>query len=394
MKKLHIAIIGAGIAGLTTAILTAGDGHDITLFERFRSPRPVGSGLVIQPVGLAVLQHIGIENQIRALSSPIHRMLGDEAQSGRRILDVSYPAARPGNAIHRGSLFTILWDRFLELGLPVVTQADITGAPPDGDRRNLILRDGRSFGPFDLIIDASGANSPLTPLKTRPLGYGALWANVPWPDTTGLSRDQLRQKYRAARNMAGVLPIGHLPGDPTPMAAIFWSLPVGTMEQWRKRPLADWKDQAQGLWPQMQPFLEQITDHDQLTPAIYRHGTLLMPYAPALVHLGDAAHQTSPQLGQGANMALLDALAITVALRGHDLRDALADYAAMRRWHIWSYYLISAAFTPMYQSDSRALPFLRDLLLAPASRLPGIRGLLARLVAGDLVPPLAAEHLP
>ncbi len=110
-----------------------------------------------------------------------------------------------------------------------------------------------------------------------------------------------------------------------------------------------------------------------MTQARYAHGTLRRPLAPGLVHIGDAAHRASPQLGQGANMALLDALALGLALRG-PLEDAPADYAAMRRWHVLIYQGLSAAFTPMYQSGSRSLPWLRDRLLAPASTLPLVRG--------------------
>ncbi|WP_313350216.1 FAD-dependent monooxygenase [Paracoccus sp. (in: a-proteobacteria)] len=95
----RIAIAGAGIGGLAAAALLAREGHDVTLFERFSAPRPLGSGLVIQPVGLAVLDLIGAGEDVRRLSSPIARMLGHEVR-GRKALDVSYPASAPG----RGSI--------------------------------------------------------------------------------------------------------------------------------------------------------------------------------------------------------------------------------------------------------------------------------------------------
>lgn len=55
---------------------------------------------------------------------------------------------------------------------------------------------------------------------------------------------------------------------------------------------------------------------------------------------------------------------------------------------------MSAAFTPQYQSHSRALPVLRDRLLFPPSQLWPIPGLLTRPVAGDLIPPLAGQAFP
>ena len=53
---MNIAIVGAGIGGLATAILLERLGHRISLFEQFRKPVPIGSGLMIQPVGLEVLE--------------------------------------------------------------------------------------------------------------------------------------------------------------------------------------------------------------------------------------------------------------------------------------------------------------------------------------------------
>lgn len=387
----HIAITGAGIGGLALALLLARDGHDITLIERFAKARPLGSGLVIQPVGLAVLDRIGAGDDARRLSSPIVRMLG-HAAAGRKALDVSYPAQAPGRGIHRAALFGLLWEQVQALGLAVITGAEALAAPQDGARRRVVLADGRSLGPYDLVVDASGAGSRLSPLQARPLSYGAIWGSVPWPDTD-LPRDQLRQRYDGARRMAGVLPIGRLPGDATPLAAVFWSMPRADLELWPQRDLAAWKAEAVTLWPQMAPFLDGIRDSAMMTPARYAHGTLRRPDAPGLVHIGDAAHRASPQLGQGANMALLDALALALALRG-PLQDAPAAYAAMRRWHVRLYQGMSAAFTPMYQSGSRSLPWLRDRLLAPCSTLPGVRAGLSRLVGGTLLPPLAGLDAP
>lgn len=387
----RIAIAGAGIGGLALALLLARDGHDVILFERFAAPRPLGSGLVIQPVGLAVLDRLGLGEEARALSSPITRMLGHAAR-GRKALDVSYPAGNPGRGIHRAALFGLLWDRVQQAGLPVVTGAETVAAPPDGSRRRLALADGRGFGPFDLVVDASGAGSRLSPLRARALDYGAIWGTVPWP-ATDLPRDQLRQRYRGAARMAGVLPIGRLGRGTAPLAAVFWSMPRAELDLWPRRDLAAWKSEAATLWPQMAPFLDGIADTAAMTPARYAHGTLRRPFAPGLVHIGDAAHRASPQLGQGANMALLDAFALALALRG-PLAEAPADYAAMRRWHVRLYQGMSAAFTPMYQSGSRGLPWLRDLLLAPCSTLPGVRGGLTRLVAGSLVPALAGRRDP
>jgi 2-polyprenyl-6-methoxyphenol hydroxylase-like FAD-dependent oxidoreductase len=391
MKPLKIAIIGAGVAGLAAASLLARRGHHLSLIERFATPRPLGSGLVLQPLGLQVLADCGAAETALGLGAPVSRMLGHAA--GRCVLDVSYPPGQNGLAIHRASLFHALWQAALATGPTLHTGHACTEAPRQGDQR-LILRDGAEpLGPFDLVIDASGTGSQISPLQARALPYGALWASVPWPETP-LRRDYLQQRYHRASRMAGVLPIGCLPGDPTPRAAIFWSLPRAALDHWPSRDLTDWKAEVAALWPEMAAFLPSLTQTSDLTAARYSHGTLRQPFAPALAFLGDAAHRASPQLGQGANMALLDALALAHALDSHPLAEALPRYAQMRRWHVRAYQAMSAAFTPMYQSQSRALPLLRDHLFAPAARIWPVPRLLTSLVAGSMMPPLAGSAWP
>jgi 2-polyprenyl-6-methoxyphenol hydroxylase-like FAD-dependent oxidoreductase len=386
-----IAIIGAGIGGLAAAALLHRAGHAVTIFERFATPRPLGSGLVIQPVGQAVLDVIGAGQTARALGAKVNRMVGHDGT--RRVLSVAYRPDAPGLALHRASLFHALWSVVHRLGVPIVTDAQVAGAPLVGPRRGIRLVDRRQFGPFDLVVDAQGAGSVLSPLRARPLGYGAIWGHVPWPSATTLDPMMLRQAYRGASHMAGILPIGCLPDDPTPRAAVFWSLPVDALARWQDRPLADWKAEVAALWPDMVPFLAGITDTTQMTPARYAHGTLARPYDDALAHIGDAAHRASPQLGQGANMALLDAYALSVALSG-PWDDALSTYARMRRWHVRAYQGMSWLFTPMYQSQSRALPVIRNHLLAPVADWPVVRYVLTRLVSGDMIPPLAGVAYP
>lgn len=390
-----IAIIGAGVGGLATAALAHDAGHTVTLIERFDTPRPLGSGLVIQPVGLAVLDAVGAGQAARAFGQPIRRMLGHEV-SGREVLNVAYPATAPGLALHRSTLFQALWDQCLARGISVITSAMVASAPLVAGAREVVLEDGRHLGPFDLVVDCSGAASRLSPLRSRALPFGAIWGTVPWPDGTEFAPDHLHQRYRAARNMVGVLPLGQRPGLPGRHAAVFWSMPTAALDGWAHSDMAAWRAGAEALWPQMAPFLATLRTAADMTPARYGHGTLRRPFAPALAFVGDSAHRASPQLGQGANMALLDAMALITALGLRDLgrEDPLPAYAAMRRWHVRSYQAMSALFTPMYQSDSRVLPRLRDHLLAPLAPLPVVRQGLTRLVSGDLLPPLAGIAFP
>ncbi len=396
-ERLRIAVVGAGIGGLAAATLLARDGHAVTLVDRFAAPRPVGSGLVVQPVGLAVLDALGAGAEARALGAPLRRMLGHAGT--RTALDVAYRADLPGLAMHRAALFHCLWQAVQRAGLAPLTGIAATDVA-QSDRDIRLQTSQGQLGPFDLVVDASGAGSALSPLQARPLPFGALWAQVPWPAAdlpATLPPDQLRQRYHRASRMAGILPIGCLPGDDMPRAAVFWSLPRAELDAWPARGLADWKAEVSGFWPEIRPFLASLTDKDQLTPARYSHGTLRQPVRGRLVHIGDAAHRASPQLGQGANMALLDALSLSLALRrspARPLDEALAAHARARRWHLGLYQALSAAFTPQYQSHSRALPLLRDHLLSPLSRLWPLPRILSALVSGDLIPPIAGSRFP
>ena len=88
---MQIGIVGAGIGGLAAAKLLAQAGHQVALAERFATPQPVGSGLVVQPVGLAVLDALGAGDAARELGAPLRVMQG--RQDGRRAAD-RLPAGR------------------------------------------------------------------------------------------------------------------------------------------------------------------------------------------------------------------------------------------------------------------------------------------------------------
>jgi 2-polyprenyl-6-methoxyphenol hydroxylase-like FAD-dependent oxidoreductase len=388
---MKIAICGCGIGGLSAAILAHRYGFDVTVFDQFDTPAPVGSGLVIQPVGLRVLEQLGAADAALAKGAKGYHMIGHEAKNGRTILDVSYgPKGGPnfGLGIHRSSLLGALLDVAIDEGVTITTNHRVLSTQLKQDARYVTFDNGKTVGPFDLVIDTTGAGSPISQLVSTPLPYGAIWGTVDWPENCTLQYDQLQQRYRRASNMIGVLPIGTLPNDDTPKAALFWSLPRTQIDAWRKTPIEQWRAQATALWPELKPFTDQITEHSQMTPAVYSHGSLRNPFGERIVHIGDAAHRASPQLGQGANMALLDAAALIECLRQFPLNQALEKYVKARKLHTNTYQLMSWAFTPMYQSNSRSLPILRDYVLGPLSKIYPVPAILSSLVKGTLINPM------
>jgi salicylate hydroxylase len=387
MRALDIAIAGCGVAGLACATLLKRAGARVVVYDRLETPRPIGSGLILQPVGLHVLDVLGVGPLVRELGAPITRLYG---KSGERIvLDVRYDAlgkdAPTGVAVHRGALFQLLYDAARALNVEIESGREIVDAK--GGR--LLFADGTKSARFDLVINALGMRSPLSTPPQENLPFGALWASLEFAGD--FDPHALEQRYEAARKMVGVLPIGRLPGDDKQMVAFFWSLKHGAREAWAKCDLDKWKSDARALWPRTAPLLEQIRTHADLVFAAYAHRTLASPLARECVHVGDSWHCTSPQLGQGANMALLDALAFARALETQSNLDAaLGEYERLRLWHIRLYQAASWMFTPAYQSDSDAIAWLRDWLMAPLSRMPPAPQVLAGLVAGQWGAPLGA----
>ncbi|MDJ0277943.1 NAD(P)/FAD-dependent oxidoreductase [Sphingomonas sp. 2R-10] len=398
MQRLDIAIAGCGPAGLAAALLLHRDGHRVTLFDRFDAPRPVGSGLMIQPTGFAVLRELGLAETLLAHGARVTRLHG-EADRGRVVLDVRYAAlgkrAGFGVGVHRATLFALLHRAVAAQGITVETGCPVTGSiRVAGDRRQLQLDGNRMAGPFDLVVDALGTRTPLAPPCGRALAYGALWGTLDWPAAAGFDPAALEQRYRRASVMVGVLPVGRYPDGDRQQAAFFWSLRADRLADWHAAGLAAWKAQVATLWPATRPLLDQIASPDQLTFAHYAHRTLSTPAEPGMLHLGDAWHSASPQLGQGANMALLDAYALALALRrAPDVATALADAVAMRRRHVRLYQALTALFTPVYQSDSRIIPLIRDRVIGPLSKLWPATRIQAAMVSGLIGDPLGPLSL-
>jgi salicylate hydroxylase len=386
MGELDIAVAGCGIGGLAAALLVHRQGHAVTLYERFDAPRPLGSGLMLQPTGLAVLAELGLAEEIAAHSAPIGRLHGRNTH-GETVLDSRYAdLGKPGVVglgIHRSSLFGALYDAVLAAGIAIRTGREVTGSElADGGRRLLFAAADPSPA-HDLVIDGLGVSSRLTSAAEGWLPFGALWITLDWPDGGPFRSHWLEQRYERARKMAGVLPTGPRRSSGRSELALFWSLRADALAGWHERGLAAWKDEFRALWPECEGLLDAIADPAELTFARYAHRTQGRPVGERLVHIGDAWHSASPQLGQGANMALLDAWALAKALGVEGpLQTRLAAAVALRRSHVRLYQWLTALFTPAYQSDSVWPALIRDLVLAPLSRLPPGPRVQANMVCG------------
>lgn len=386
MKPLHIAIAGYGTAGQAASLLLARDGHRVEVFERVAHPGPVGAGFLLQPTGMGVLLELGLLDAALQLGAPVRRLFGD-LPGGRRIMDMRYADLLPqlcGLGMQRAALFQLL-----HAARATATRLHFDAAVHaiDCERGRLGTADGRRHGPFDLVIAADGANSRLREALgaarlDQPYPWGALWCLLPagdWPHS-----NELRQRYRGSRRMVGLLPVGRRDAGSAAQLSFFWSLPTDDFDGWRERGMEAWHRQLAELWPEAREVFARLPGNpDGLAAARYRDAVLKRWHHGRLCAIGDAAHAMSPQLGQGVNMALLDALALRDALRAESrIEAALRRYAAERRRHVGIYHLWSRWLTPLFQSDHDAIARLRDLLFLPLSRLPGSRGQSLAVLSG------------
>ena len=396
----RIAVVGYGTAGQALAVLLQRDGHQVEVFEQAAEPGPVGAGFLLQPSGLQVLWQMGLLEQILAHGAPVRRLYGDVGD-GRAVMEMRYRDLDRrlfGLGVQRGALFLLLRQAWQAPVLHVGTRI----VAVDAEAGRVQSQDGRWHAGFDLVVAADGAASCLRaqagpPRLDRPYPWGALWCLVPQGDWA--HADELRQRYQGARKMIGLLPVGTRPDDPQRRMSFFWSLPRADFERWREGGVVPWLDEISALWPQARACLSDIGDSAQLATAVYRDAVPREWHWGRLVLAGDAAHAMSPQLGQGVNMALLDAWALCRALReAPSLAHALPRYQRERQAHVAIYHFWSRWLTPLFQSERDGVARARDLGMRPLGRLPGGRGHMLRVLSGTQHGwlgrlPLAAEFL-
>jgi 2-polyprenyl-6-methoxyphenol hydroxylase-like FAD-dependent oxidoreductase len=388
VKALDIGIAGAGFAGAAAALFLAEYGHRVTLYEEAEKPKPVGAGILMQPSGLSVLADLGLLDGALERGARVDSLVC-KTPSGRSVLDLSYRDLFEdwfGLGMHRGALFELLHGQLSPRGVRLVTGASVQGLRqvPGGIRP--LLADGSEPARHELLVVADGARSALRRAipgaRATPYPWGALW--YVGPDPSGIFAGKLQQVAHGTNTLLGFLPCGlgpHREGEQQ-LVSLFWSVPVSELGQ-RDFDLAAWKERVLSLEPRASELLAQIRDARQLLPASYFDVSLSRFHGERLVFIGDAAHATSPQLGQGTNLALEDARALAACVSGcRRLEEGLARFTAARLEHARYYQLASWALTPFFQSSWGSLSSLRDLFMGPLCRFPPSRRLMLTTLAG------------
>jgi 2-polyprenyl-6-methoxyphenol hydroxylase-like FAD-dependent oxidoreductase len=391
---VKVGVVGCGVAGQAAATFLADAGHDVTVFERFAEPRPIGAGLLLQPTGLAVLRALGLEDAAIPLGG---KVVGLEAKTaaGRTVLDLSYRDLHPqahGLGIRRSVLFDLLQGRLKESAAKLVTSVEIIDVAREHGRAVVIDKALERHGPFDLAIIADGAHSAirrrLMPGASQRLyAWGCAWTTA--RDSAGLgAAGLLRQRVDGTRRMMGLLPAGD------DRLTLYWSLPAADLAPEATLDLGILQRAAKSLWPEAASIVDDAVAASDFSRATYRHVALPRWNAGPILFIGDAAHGTSPQLGQGANLGLVDAWTLADVLAGtSDVPAALRRFAERRTATVRFYRQASHLLTPLFQSGFAPLGWMRDAFMGLACGLPVGRPMATTTLAGLRTGWLSAARL-
>jgi 2-polyprenyl-6-methoxyphenol hydroxylase-like FAD-dependent oxidoreductase len=391
MRPITVGIVGAGTAGASAGTLLARAGHHVTVLERVSNPGPVGAGITIQPSGQLALARLGLLDEVAARGAVIDRLTCVRA-NGKRLLELSYgEVARDlwGLGMHRGNLFQSLFAALRASPAEVRCGVEVTGTELDAKGRWLTTTGGERLGPFELVIAADGGVCELHGAARRVRNtvypWGAAWLVAEDRDGWFTNERRIYQVVEGAHTMLGFLPTGVAPGGEARVVSMFWSLHGDRVDAWRAAGHAPWRDRILALEPRAEAIIDSVRDLGTILFAKYRDVAMKPWHGDRLVFLGDAAHATSPQLGQGANLALLDAVAIVDELEaytGDDINAALDAYTRNRRRHLDYYQWATRLLTPLFQSDSRLYPWLRDRFMPLAQWLGWTRRRMIRTMVG------------
>lgn len=412
MKQLRIAIIGAGTAGLATANFLSQQSHHISIFEQVTKLAPVGAGLLLQPSGLHIFHKLGLLEQVCEWGSPVSGLVG-KLPSGKRIVNSFYKDTgfnQCGIGIHRAALCHVLAEPLQKFPIQWYMGCQVSSVIQQGSEAILSFYENTPnqesafhTAAFDLVLICNGAKSTLRPIEwtmlDKPYPWGALWAIV--PECQILDTHILHQFYDSASVMMGILPTGKIPYQSPNQAisqtlsSVFWSLPAEDMVKMATEQKTEYIiDKTEQRWPLIADWLCTLPKETNWLAANYRDVVMNQYGSGSIGVIGDAAHAMSPQLGQGANMALLDAWSISRSISGsQDLTEVWQRYHESRVPSIQFYQRMSRLLTPFYQSHSKGLGLFRDISFNLMYQFPWLRKQMALTVSGVKTGPLSEMNI-
>jgi len=356
----EVLIIGAGIGGLTLAAALRQRGIPCRLFERAGELRPVGAGILVQTAALRALRTLGLDAKVAAAGQDVQVGFGKTERG--RVLQRSALASLGGElgvgtvAIHRARLQEVLLES--ASGVPLVHGAELVSFESQGESIAANFADGSSVEGA-LLVGADGLRSAVrrqllgdTPLRysgyTSWRGVAEVTGSVPPEEVTEMWGPGARFGYAT------------LGGGQTYWFAVL-NAPEGEREsnslEVVTRHFSHWAEPVPTLLASTRTERVFRTDiHDRPPVASWSRGAVTL--------LCDAAHPTTPNLGQGGCMAIEDAVVLAHALeRAPSLSEALADYERRRVARTTSIVEASFRFGKVAQLENPVAIALRNFMV-------------------------------
>ena len=379
MKR--IAVVGGGPAGLVAAIAARRAGFDCDVFEQAPSFARIGGAIGIQSNGRAVLDALGLHRAFDQFIEITNRA-AVEAPPGKRIShadfnEIDHPYRGFGVAL-RYDLQEMLLQAALAAGANVHFNKRCVGACSAADHAEVQFADDTTHS-ADVVLACDGVRSAvrqsmLFRAEHSHTGEACLRIVVPidHPDRT-----RVGEFWAPDGRRAGAFA---LPGNRTYM---FCSVPRGRWQDIIDAELAAWVASWDDFGAPISTLMRAVNDW---TLAVYDELSDLRVerwYDGRVFLVGDAAHAMTPNLGQGANSAMVDALVLVNMLaQSDDVAGVGRAYEEIRRpfvTRIQATALMGGRMAGWRSAPARAL---RDAAFSLASRIPPVRRSSLRLVAG------------
>jgi 2-polyprenyl-6-methoxyphenol hydroxylase-like FAD-dependent oxidoreductase len=326
VPQQQFVVVGAGIAGLATAVALQRRGHDVAVLEA-RTDTTLGAGISIWPNALAALDEIGLGDAVRAAGGRItagalrwRDGTWIRRPSEKRIVKA---LGEPLVVLRRSALNEVLADALA--GGTVHTGVTVKDVEPTSDGVRVTLSDSSTRQPA-AVIGADGTHSMVArvlngPLENQYVGYTA-WRGIA---DAAIDPDLAGETLGAGRE-CGHVPLGpdHTYWFATERAPEGGVAPQGELEYLKTR---------FGSWAEPLPALLNATDpHLVLRNDLYDRDEARVWSKGPVVLVGDAAHPMRPHLGQGGCQGLEDAAILADFVdQSPDLATAFARFAAFRK---------------------------------------------------------------
>lgn len=332
---MRVIVIGAGVGGTSAALALQKLGHDVVVYDRMRENRPVGAALSLWSNGVKVLNWLGLGPQVAALGGQMDDMAYYDGHTGDELCrfslaPVTTQTGQRPYPVARADLQQLMMDAVGPANIHLGRQ--LVGVSDDGETVTATFADGTT-DTADLLVGADGARSLVRDYVTEPTGIRPERSYSGYVNYNGLVAADERigpldqwTTYVGDGKRCAVMPIA---GD---RFYFFVDVPgpSGVVED-RMSAL----EAAFGSWgaPGVRALLDGIDPDESLNRVeIWDIDPFDTWVRGRVAILGDAAHNTAPDIGQGACSALEDsfALGIVFATSTLGVEDALKRYERIR----------------------------------------------------------------